>query len=80
MFLAFLDRHGLTQVEFADWLGTKKGTVWRWTLPPDDPNSRAVPIGVRAFCIAYDVMPEKVRKSVLAALKAASSASPDQGS
>lgn len=69
-FAAFLERHGLTQVEFAAWLGTEKGTVWRWTLPPADKNSRAVPLGVRAFCVAYDLMPEKVRKAVVAKLKA----------
>ncbi|PWC96979.1 hypothetical protein TSO5_05995 [Azospirillum sp. TSO5] len=68
-FAAFLERHQLTQVEFAAWLGTEKGTVWRWTLPPDDKNSRAVPLGIRAFCIAYDLMSPRLRDQLVKRLK-----------
>lgn len=68
-FAAFLERHNLTQVEFAAWLGTEKGTVWRWTLPPDDKNSRAVPLGIRAFCIAYDLMSPTLRGKLVRRLK-----------
>lgn len=69
MFADFLKRHNLEQVEFASWLGTDKGTVWRWTLPPENRHSRSVPLGIRAFCIAYDLMPEGLRAAVVERLR-----------